>query len=98
MKTFQTMQRNLALIGFERNLRPFNERHKWCVIVGSTSNVILITYLLNVANSPKEYMDSIFVVCVAILMIISQISLILKTEIIFILIDEIEEIIGASEF
>lgn len=98
MKIFQTIQTNFALIGFERNLRPFNARQRLCFNAASLSVVSLIVYLLNVANTPKEYMDAIFVVALGILMTISHISTMLKTETIFIFIDEIEEIVNEREF
>lgn len=98
MEIFQTIQMNFALIGFERNLGPFNKRQRWCFSAGSLSAFMLIVYLLCVANTPKEYMDGIFVVAIGILMTISHISTMSKTENIFIFIDEAEEIINKSEF
>lgn len=97
-KIFQTIQSKLALIGFERNLRPFNQRQKWTYIVSAVSLATMFIYLLLVANSPKEYMASIFICGVGTLITISHISVIVKTETIFKFISEFEEIINGSEF
>lgn len=98
MKIFQTTQTNLALLGFERNLRPFNKRQRWILIEGFLAVTACYVYLLLVADSSKEFMDSIFTTGVSNLILISHISTVLKTETIFVFIDDVEDVINASEF
>lgn len=98
MKILQTVQTNLAVLGFERNLRPFNKRQMFWFFEGLLSSTTFVIYLLFEASSPKEYMDSIFMIVIGTLMTISHFSMILETETIFVLIDKIENIINASEF
>lgn len=95
-KVFQTIQSKLALIGFEKNLRPFNRRQKRTFIVSAIFLSTLFINLLYVANSPKEYMDSILLCGGVSLATISQLGVILKTETMFILINEFEEVINES--
>lgn len=91
-KIFHTIQSKLALIGFEKNLRPFNVRQNWTIIMASISLTTLVIYPLHLATTPKEYMDSIFVCGVGSLVTISHFSIIPKTETVFTFIDEIEQV------
>lgn len=96
MKILQRAQANLAVLGFERNVRPFNRRQKFWFIEGLLSFNAFFVYLLLGASSTKEYMESIFMIVIGTLIIISHFSIILKTETIFVLIDELEGIVNAS--
>lgn len=95
---FQTIQTNLELIGFKRGVPPFNKRQTWCFIEGSISSFLIYVYILHVAKSPKEYMAGIFLGAVGTLVEISHFSTNLKTKTMFVLIDEIEEVLVESEF
>lgn len=98
MNIFKTIQLNLAIFGYKKNLRPFNKRQNTFLSISFLSVLSITTYLFYVANTPEEYLDSIYLVCVGNLMIISHFSTILKTKTVFVLIDEVEEVINKSEF
>lgn len=97
MKIYQTVRWNLALIGYKKNLRPFPKRLKWILFVKSTFIIAAYMHLFYVANTTKEFMDSIFVTGMGTLITISHISTIFKMETIFVFMNEIEEVINASE-
>lgn len=89
---------HLALLGYGADLDPFNKRQKWIFVLVLLAMVPLYMYLLYVAESPGEYIHSIFVIAVRSLILISHISTIFKMETIFIFIDECEGTLNASEF
>lgn len=97
MKIFQTVQKHLASIGYRRNERSFNND----ISVQLLKSILYImcqwVYLLHIANTPKEYMDSIFMSAVGILVNISFLSTVLKMKTIFIFIDAAENAINTSE-
>lgn len=97
MKIYQTIQMNLALLGFKENLRPFNKRQKLCFVAFFISLATIYVYLLCVASKPKEYMDSIFVTAVGSFVCISYISSVFKMETLFIFINGMEEGVNGSE-
>lgn len=97
MKIYQTVKTNLALIGYKENLRPFNERQKWIFIIGFSTLLANYVDLLHDSNTPKEYMDSIFMSGIGTFVQISHISTTFKMETIFIFINEVEEVINASK-
>lgn len=98
MKILQLIQMHLALNGYKNpNLRPCNGQQKWFFVEMFLSITSLYVYLLFVADSLKEYMDSILVTAVGTLVVISRISTILKMKTIFVFIDEVEKLLNASE-
>lgn len=99
MKIFQTTQMHLALNGYNNaNPRPFNKQQKWIFVEMFLSTTSFYAYLLCVADSAKEYMDSILLTAMGTIIAISRISTIFKTKTIFIFIDEFEEVLNASKF
>lgn len=98
MKIFQTLQMHLAFIGYAPNLRPFNKRQNWLFAKNFVCITLIYVQLLHVANSPNEYMDSIFMTVVATLVSISHISTTFQMKTLFIYIDEIEKLFNASKF
>lgn len=98
MNIFQTTQMHLALNGYNNaNLRPFNKQQKFIFVEMILSLTSLYVHLLHVAESQKEYMFSILITAVDTLIAISHISTTLKMRTIFIFIDEVEEVLIASE-
>lgn len=97
MKILQTTQMHLALYGYEANSSPFSKRRKLIYIEIFVSQTAYMAHLLLVANTPKEYMNSIFMVGIAFLCTVSRINTMFKTKTIFIFIDEVEEILNSSK-
>lgn len=97
MKLFEIVQRNLALMGYSPNQRPFTKKQ---IQIGVTKALCISLHGINliyVANTPKEYMQSIFDTSVTVLVFISFISTILKMNIIFILIDKLQALVNDSK-
>lgn len=98
MKIFQTIQIKFAFLGFESNLRPINNRQKWIFFEIFFCVTSLCVHLFHVASTPKEYLDSILITGMAILILISHISTILQMATIFTYIDEVEGVLNESKF
>lgn len=98
MKIFQTVQMHLASINYRPNERPFNNG----ILKQCLKSVLYIScqfvYLFNIADTPKEFMDSIFTTAVGVLVNVSFLSTALKMKTIFIFIDEVESTIETSKF
>lgn len=98
MKIFQTIKMHLALSGCnKKNLSTFGTQQKWIFVEIFLSMTSLYVHLLCVAESPKEYMNSILLIAVGTLIIISRISTTLKMKTMFIFIEEVEEVLKSSE-
>lgn len=99
MKIFQTVQMWLALSGYDNTNRILlNKNQKWNLVAKFSQLTLLYAHLLCVADSPEEYMGSILFTAAATLICVSLISTILKTQELFVFIDEIEDVVNASEF
>lgn len=99
MKTFQTVQKCLALEGYSANGSAFNRLQLWVGFKCTLALFAQCAYLfLRLPKTPKEYMDSIFMTTVGILVFISFVSTVFKTAKIFELINKIEMAINESEF
>lgn len=97
MKIFLKTQKNLEFGGYRRNENAFNRRRLVLLVLSILSLIPLIVYPFHVANTPKEYMDSIFMTATGILVFISSMSIAFKTQKIFDVIDDIEQVVGESE-
>lgn len=98
MNIFQTVQMHFALIGYESKLQPFNRRQKLNFVHSLLSGFSVYAYFLHVANTPKEYMNSMFICGVGTLINVSHISTVLKMKKNFTVIEEVEEVLIAREF
>lgn len=75
MKIFETVRLHLESIGFCENERPFNQRQIDLVFKTIAGMSLVAVHLFHVANTPKDYMDGVFVLTVmAILIFISILS------------------------
>ena len=83
MKPFQTVKSKLSALGYCANKRPFNRIQLIFLLKSVLANISFGVYLFYVADAPKEFLDSIFMFTVGILILISDISTISKTTIIF---------------
>lgn len=97
MKVYQTVQKNLSLMGYSPDKRPFNKKQIKIGVEMALCIGLHIMYLVHVASTPREYMEAIFQTSVVILIFISFISTVLKMDIIFIFIDKIEILVNDSK-
>lgn len=97
MKLFRTIQKYMAFRGFEKDRYPFNRTQRWYTFVSVLYHTLEIVYPFRVANTPREYMESIFMITTGISIVISSISTILKTTEIFDIIDVFELTINESQ-
>lgn len=98
MKIAQTTKRYLASMGYRVDLRPFHKHQLWLLFERPFTLFLQLVYVLHVAKTSREYMESIFMLMVGILMYVSLVSTIIKMPTIFILIDDMERVINQSEF
>lgn len=64
LKTFTTVQRNLASVGFIKDNCRFHTEQKLRTLEGFLAVILSFLYLFFHADTVKEYMDSIFVATV----------------------------------
>lgn len=98
MKIFQIVQNDLASIGYRANESPLNNDILSYGFKNISFTICGLVYLCRIAETPEEFMDSIFVITVGILVFISFVSTVQKMATIFIFIDETEKFINGSEF
>lgn len=98
MKIFQTVQRDMALIGYKADEQPFNIKQIEHGFKSIFCGTLELVYLIFVAETPKEYLVSIFMTSVGFLVFISFLNTVQKMPKIFYLIDEVEAIINESKF
>lgn len=97
MKIFQTIQKNMRHSGFIRDQNAFNKTQTLVIFKSIVFLTLQFVYLLRVANTPRQYMDSIFMSTVGFLIVISHADIAIKTAKIFDLIDAFEQTINESE-
>ena len=97
MKFFETAQSKLAEIGYHADKRAFNNEQLAFLLKGVLANIVFGVYFFHVANTPKEFLDSVFMFSVGILVYISSISTISETATIFTLVKSSEMIVNESE-
>lgn len=97
MKIFQRVQVNLASLGYRRNQSPFNTTQLWISIRFFLNLALLFAYLVCEANTPKEYVDTIFMTTGVFVINIARVSTLFKNAAIFDLIDKLEKILNGSE-
>lgn len=93
----QTNKRHLASIGYRANLRPFHTEQLWLLFERLATLFSQIIHMLYVANTARQYMETIFMIFVGILMYISLVSTFIEMPTIFILIGQMEQVINESE-
>lgn len=99
IKLFESIQSNMINLGFIPNQKnPFNLQHLRGFIIGLLAIILHFVFFVHVANTIKQYMDSIFMTTVGIAILVSFVSSVLKTKEIFDLINGLEEVINKSEY
>lgn len=91
MKIFQSIQKNMRPGGLTRDQPPLNKVQKKQIFKCILFLILQFVYFFHVANTPRQYMDSIFVTTAGLFGMVSYISVALKTPKIFDYIDAIEE-------
>lgn len=97
MKILETVQKDLAFIGYHATVEPFNEKHMKFCFASVLGNILHLVYLIFVAETPTELMVAAFMASVAFLVLISFFSTAKKIPKIFHLIEDVEKIVNSSE-
>lgn len=104
MKILQTVQKELAFVGFAPNQqqntnRTFSKIQFWGIITSLTSTSFVVVYIFHVANRTEDYMYSIFSLTASIGITVSEISMTYANDKIYNMINLCEELIAeAREF
>lgn len=98
MKIFESAKKNLASIDLDANQRPLHRMQLLHVVQGFLAISLQCLYLVFEANTAKEYMNSISMTTIGILVYIAYWSAIFQTSTIFEFIDHYETIVNGSEW
>lgn len=102
LKTFRTIQKVLAMMGFTPNQQQsnhckLNSRQIIFVVVCAINVTFLSSYIVRVANSIDEYMDAIFSLIILVTVAIAFISIIFKNDKLFNYIEFITNLLTDSK-
>lgn len=97
LEIFQTVKQNLASIGFSANQSAFDKEQLLRGFEGFLGLSSLFIYLIHVANTPTEYMESIYMTIAGVGVLVSYLSMNINYTIIIDFIDEVEGVIDGSE-
>lgn len=100
MKIFQTVQKNLAILGIssmQSNQAFYNRKYLLYLLLSGSLIIMNCVFLIYVAKSFKEYTDSIYITSVSIALFISLSFLIRRMRNLFEFIDNLEKIVDDSE-
>lgn len=97
MELFQTVQKNLTLLGFHRNRSDccnysFNRRNFCAIVIYIVGITSIFTFAVHSAKSPEEYMDSFYILAVLFTIFISFLTTNLKMSKLFNFFDNCEKI------
>lgn len=103
MKLFQTVQKNLMLVGYMRNQAgyryyAFGRRHFISSVLFSIATTSIFIFATHTANSPAEYMDAFYLLAVLLSILVSHMSITLKMTKLFDFIDNLEKVYDKSKF
>lgn len=103
MKQFETIKKNLVPLGFDQNHvddychYPLKGRHSTVQSVLISLLIMLFVFAFHIADSPKEYMDSFYVITVIMAIFISYTTAIYKMNNLFNFIDDCEKLYDDSK-
>lgn len=97
MKILLSVKMYLASIDLNENKRLFHPKQLLHVVQGFSAIVLQCLYLVYDANTALDYMDSILMTAVGILVYVSYWSSIFKTTNIYDFIDQLEVIVNGSK-
>lgn len=103
MKILQKVQQNLAMLGFAPNQQPnsnriLGRRQAFGIYFSAMRTCLASVYFLHVAHTLGEYMYSFFTLLASSGFTASHISLAIKNDQIFNIIDTFEKLMNESEF
>lgn len=103
MKFFQTIQKDMAAMGFVPNRlqnknRKFSDKRLWGISFAVFGSSLIGIYIFHQASSREEYMYSVFTLITTVGIILGNISLIFKNDKFFEAIETGEMLLVESEF
>lgn len=98
MKIAKEVKRNLASIGYRIDQRPFHKEQLWLLFERMLTLLLQFVHALYIANTPREFMETIFMIMVGILMYITLVSTINEMTTIFAVIEDMEQVINESKY
>lgn len=96
IKIFQTDQEKFAFFNFERNQTAFDRPQLTLLAKSLLYLTSFLIYLLHVANTPRQYMDSILMTGTGTLIFISGVNMVFNKSTVFLLIDDVEGAVNES--
>lgn len=97
MKIFQRVQTSLASLGHRRNESPFNKTQLRVMVIVVLNLFSICAYIAREPHTVKQYLDSIYMSAVAVLITIARVCILYKNATIFDFIDTVEETVNRSE-
>lgn len=96
MERFQTIRREIALLGFIPDHQdylhyPFTKRHLGAHLICSLNIISVCIFAVHVADSPKEYMDSLYIITATVAISVSYTTIAFKTTKLFTVFSDIEK-------
>lgn len=98
LKLFQTTQKNLAEFGFKKNHSILNAQHVRNTFTSSLTITLQFLYVYYEAKSVEEYMLCIFMILMTTGILMNHLITILKTKLLFNLIDDFQNLANESEW
>lgn len=96
MERFLTIRKEIALLGFIPNLHdyphyPFTKRHLGAHLICSLNIASVCIFAIHVADSPKEYMDSLYMITGIVAISVSYATFTFKMTKLFAILSNIEK-------
>lgn len=96
LRIFETVKESLAATCFVEGKGRFHTKQKQRAVEALLGFIMHVLYLHTEADTVKEYMDSIYITGVAFATIVGYMCTIFKSELIFICMDEIENVVSLA--
>lgn len=97
LKIFEFGKKHFASIDLVSNKRPFHRKQLLRIMISFLCIMLQILYLINDANTASEYVRSISIISIGILVFIAYWSAIFEVKTVYDFIDHYETIINGSE-
>lgn len=97
MKLFESARKSFVSVDLDPNKRPFHRGQLLHIVQGFSATILQLLYLVYDASTAKEYMNSLLMTMVGVLVHFAFWSTIFKTTIIYDFIEKFEAIINESE-
>lgn len=97
MQIFQVLRKNCDSMGVSSKLTSFNKKLLSIIVINFPLYFLHWIYLLHEANSPQEYIGSIYVINARSTIFLSILSTAFVSEKLFSFIDGIDELVNESE-